>query len=408
MYTTSNIPSHVPPERIFSFDFMRDPRFDVLGDVWEGVEALRNEGAPGMFWSPELGGHWVIQDHELLFEAVRDTEIFSSNNARIWPIIDPGEPQTMAIPISLDPPMHGAYRLPLQVALAPKPIQALEGEIRSLAGELIDAIAPRGECDFFKAVAELLPVTIFMRLLGLPVERLRDFRALVSRWGKRNDPAEFAATKDEILAEVDALIVDHRATPRNDLLGRLLTSLEVDGRPTTNEEIRAYTLLLIVAGLDTVANAIAFGVRYLARNPDIQARLRASPELIPTAVEELLRRHSVVQPSRRVTRDVEWNGISLRKDERVLLLLAGANTDPKSFDRPGEVNLDRDPKPHIVFNAGPHRCIGSHLARLELRVLYEELLKRLPTFKLDPTRSGNMHGTSVFGVDSLPLVWDVA
>jgi cytochrome P450 len=153
---------------------------------------------------------------------------------------------------------------------------------------------------------------------------------------------------------------------------------------------------------------MAYGVRHLARDPALQARLRAHPEEIPAASEELLRRYSVAQIGRRVARDATWHGVELRENDRVILLLSGANTDPGVVDRPLEVDIDRENNAHIAFNVGPHRCLGSHLARMELRTVYRELLARLPAFGPHPARPEKLYGTQIFGVESLPLVWPVA
>jgi cytochrome P450 len=306
----------------------------------------------------------------------------------------------------LDAPAHGVFRRPLQAAFSPASILAIEGRIRSLAAELIDQVADDGECDFFSAVAEPLPVTIFMILMGMPLERLAEFRAIVRRL-LGVDRSHFVTAYAELIAALDEVIAARRAERGDDIISRLLDQ-QVYGRPLTDEELRAYCSLLTIAGLDTVPNAMAYGVRHLARDPALQARLRARPEEIPSASEELLRRYSVAQIGRRVARDVLWNGVQLRENDRVILLLSGANTDPSVVDQPLEVDIDRENNAHIAFNVGPHRCLGSHLARMELRTVYRELLSRLPAFGPHPTRSEKLYGTQIFGVESLPLAWPVS
>jgi cytochrome P450 len=186
----------------------------------------------------------------------------------------------------------------------------------------------------------------------------------------------------------------------------MLWKSEIDGRPTTLEDMENYAVLLFIAGLDTVMNGMGFGVRHLAQDPDLQRTLRADPRRIPVAAEELLRRYTFTVPVRKVHKDVVFEGLHMREGERVMLFLPAADLDPKEFPDSDRLDIQRE-KPHIAFNAGPHRCLGSHLARVELQTLYEQMLERLPEFRLDPLHPPKFHGGPVIGVDSLTLVWDV-
>ncbi|RYD95278.1 MAG: cytochrome P450 [Sphingomonadales bacterium] len=181
---------------------------------------------------------------------------------------------------------------------------------------------------------------------------------------------------------------------------------QIDGRDFTIEELVDYGLLLFIAGLDTVANSLVFGMRHLAGDPALQQRLRADPSRIPDAVEELLRRYGVVTVMRLVTRDADFGGVRLKGGDRVMLMLAAANLDPNSFPDPASFDLDRENKVHVTFNAGPHRCVGSHLARLELRVFYEEWFRRMPDVRLDPDGRPAFRAGLTLALDRLPLLWD--
>jgi cytochrome P450 len=174
----------------------------------------------------------------------------------------------------------------------------------------------------------------------------------------------------------------------------------------TLEVMEDFGVLLFLAGLDTVINAMGHAVRHMAVHPDLQARLRADPSLIPEAVEEMLRRYSFVTLTRRAAHDMEFCGWRLKENDRVFFSLAGAGLDPAHWSAPEVFDLAREDKAHIAFGAGPHRCLGSHLARLELKVLYEELLQRLPTFRLDPERPAAFRAGNVLAVETLPIRWD--
>lgn len=394
---SSVIPAHVPADRVVDFDFYNDRRYAEAGDMHEGFVALRKE-APGLFFTPANGGHWVIVDHELIFDASRNTEVFSSRRMALPPMAD----EPMQIPINLDPPDHTSYRQPLMRAFSPKAMEMLQPRVRELAASLIDKVADQGECDFVTAVAEPLPVLIFMEMMGMPLDRMNEFRVWVHQI--LTGAPERMEAYGNVAQLMAGLIAERQAERRDDLISRLIDT-EIDGRPTSFEELQGYCLLLFIAGLDTVANGMAFAVRHLARDLPLQERLRADPSLISEAAEEMLRRYTFTLPARIVAEDAEFAGVAFKKDDRVLLLLPGADLDPAAFPDPTTFDLDRENKTHIAFNTGPHRCVGSHLARIELRILYEEWLKRIPTFRADPDKSERWQGGHVLSVAALPLVW---
>jgi cytochrome P450 len=244
-------------------------------------------------------------------------------------------------------------------------------------------------------------------MMGLPQERLAEFRQLVRKVLAPGglDPMEGAARMRMVADAIDDVILARKEAPRDDLIS-LLWAAEIDGQPMSLEIMEDFAVLLFIAGLDTVINGIGFGVRHLAADPDFQTRLRADPSLIPAAVEELLRRYSFVVPARRIAGDTEFFGWPLKKDERMMFYLPGADLDGSHFPAPERFELDREAQTHIAFGAGPHRCLGSHLARLELQVLYDELLKRLPTFRPDPDAPARFHAGNIIALDALPIRWD--
>lgn len=395
-------PAHVPPERVVDYDVYRGAFPDTVSDLHEGLHRLAETHGRGIFWTPHNGGHWFINDFELLFEAARQPELFSSTQMTIPPV--PEEPRL--IPLFLDPPEHGLFRAPLMRQFTPGKMAAMEAGIRAFTNALIDAVEPAGRCEFVEAIAEPLPIKIFMRIMGMPLDRLREFRNWILDMLSPDDDRR-ARSYANIAGLMDALIRERQAAPRDDLISHLLT-LEIGDRPITYDEVQAYCLLLFAAGLDTVANALAFGMQFLASRPDLQARLSADPALIPEAVEELLRKFGVPMPARTAARDFRFGGAEIRKGERVMLMLPACNLDPKVFPDPWAFDLDRKNKTHVAFNVGPHRCIGSHLARIELRVFWEEWLRRIPSFRLDPERPASYRAGLTLAVQELGIAWGPA
>jgi len=393
------VPSHVPASRVYDFDFHSDPLYAEKGDVHDAFLHLLNT-APGMFWTPRNGGHWVILEYNLISEAMRTPEIFSSLSQAIPPM----PVEIVMPPISLDPPDHAKFRAPLNKAFSPKSMLELAGDIRELAAELIDKIAADGQCDFVSAISEPLPVLIFMKLMGMPTDRLAEFRVWVHQTLSNTPEREVAYGK---VAQCMAELIDARIKePQNDLISRLI-EFEIDGEKLSRDLLLGYCQLLFIAGLDTVVNGMSLAIRHMARNPELQEQLRADPSRIQDAVEEMLRRYPIAMPSRRVAQDVEWNGIALRTDDRVLMAMPAAHLDPKAFPDPQQYALCRENVAHIVFGTGVHRCAGSHLARIELQILYDEWLKRIPSFRMDPDKRERFHAANVISIDYLPIVWNV-
>lgn len=404
-------PDHIPPEAVYDFDMRHDPA--LLADPHERVRELLRD-APPVFWTPRNGGRWIAIGHQEVFQASRDPENFSSglmpreqmmSMMAMMPKDMPRIPQ--ATPITMDPPEHGKFRGPLQKTFSPRAAIARIDEIRALADALIDKVADQGHCDFIPAIAEPLPVTVFLGMMGLPIERLPEFRDLVHEFleNTTGDLMKGAALSRKVADAMLGDILARREDPKDDIIS-LLWATEIDGEPMTLELMEDYAVLLFIAGLDTVINGMGFGIRHLAMHPQLQEQLRADPELITEAAEELLRRYTFTIPMRRVANDTELGGFRLKAGEWLALYLPGADLDPREFDNPEDFDLARENKVHIAFGAGVHRCLGAHLARVELQVLYQQMLKRLPPFRLDPDRPARFHSGNIIAFDSLPIRWD--
>jgi len=388
------IPAHVPRSRVFDFDMVNDPLLQP--DPHAGVLRL-GQLAPAIFFTPRYGGHWVVQSHDAVFHVVHDTDTFSSS-------LGGGRPM---LPISVDPPLHRDYRSVLLQAFSPKNVNAMLPAIRAMTIDLIDRVVGAGRCEFVGDLAEPLPVGIFMRMLGLPLEQMAEVRRSIIAALAEGDPVRRNALFEEQLETFLNPIIEARMARReDDMISRILDARLGDRHPTF-DEVQRYLLLLTNAGLDTVTNAMSFGMLHLARDHDLQRRVRADPGIINALVEEFLRRYPVSSVLRTVAREAEYGGVQFRPGDRVHVLVPGANLDPEVFPEPERIILGREAPP-VTFGTGIHRCLGSHLARLELRNVLVEWFARVPPFALDPDEPPAMHAGLVYTVDRLPLVWPAA
>ena len=404
-------PDHIPEALVYDFDYLADP--DVVKNAHERALEIVRE-APPIFWTPRHGGHWVLKGYNAVFEGQRDTARFSNSPMTFdqMQALNANLPDDKKLffsaPISFDPPQHAVYRGPLLAAFSPKAIAALKDDIRALAAELIESIKPAGKCEFMMAVAEPLPVTIFLRIFGLPSERQREYRDIVKEYFLATDlsPEASQARARQVADVLHDTIMDRKENPQGDLIS-MLWQAEFNGQTATLYDMENYCVMLFIAGLDTVMNGMGLGVCHLANNLEFQQRLRANPAEVPAATEELLRRYTFTLPVRFAREDVEFQGVQFKKGEMALVFLPGADLDPTVFTDPEQFIMGREDVTHIAFGAGPHRCLGSHLARIELNILYEEMLSRLPEFRIDPDNPTYYHGGFVWGPEKLHLVWDI-
>jgi hypothetical protein len=338
--------------------------------------------------SDRFGGVWLPTRHADVAEIAHDTEHFSSEGVIVTGWKPEGlAPVGYAPPITSDPPFHATARRLLLPAFSPKEIARWEPAAREACRELLDDLLA-GDGDVVDAAAQYaqhIPVRVIAEMLGVPREDGDRFRVFIHRImetpGEGIEGLVYEDTLDWYLTRV---IDDHRATPRDDLIGFLLNA-EMDGRPLSTEHIRGTIGLLLIAGIDTTWSAIGASLWHLAGHPDDRERICRDPSVLPFAVEELLRFYAPVTMARIVAEDVELGGECLRPRDWVLVPFPAANRDPDAFERAGEFVVDRARNRHVTFGLGVHRCLGSNLARMELRVAVEEWLARVPDFELaDP------------------------
>jgi cytochrome P450 len=358
-------------------------------------------------WSDKYTGYWVITGYEQAHYAMHHYDQFHRFPSASVPAYPRERPM---LPIEVDPPIHSKYRSLLAPVFAPPRIAALEPRIREVTTSLIDAFIDNGECEFIAEFADPLPITIFTEMLGLPTEEWPRFRTWKNTiMHTAHDDPDGAGGRAQAVKDVQAylaeLLEDRKRQRQDDILSVLLDST-VEGEKLTDQEVLDITDLLFLAGLDTVAASFGLHFLFLAQHPEHWAQLQENPALIPQAVEEMLRYESLVTGGYTVAEDFEFYGRQLKKGDRAVVSTVAADRDPREFTNPEVVDFERSPNRHLAFGAGPHRCVGSHLARLEMKVGYEELLRRLPEFRLAPGGTVTRHGSSVQGIDHLPLVWD--
>jgi cytochrome P450 len=303
---------------------------------------------------------------------------------------DPPAPVGLAPPITSDPPFHAMARRLLLPAFSPKAIDALEPFTRQLCKELLDAMDGRSEVDAAVDYAQHIPLRVIVRMLGFPQEDADVFRRFIRMVLEDVDQTaeeRRAQIEDRELDEyVDARIAEHLAGPQDDLTTFLLEA-ELDGNKLAPEHVRGTMVLLMIAGIDTTWSAIGASLWHLAQHPADRQRLATEPDVMATAVEELLRAYAPVTMARLVAKDFEFQGQQLRQGDWLLLPFPAANRDPEFFPDANEVHIDRVENRHAAFGLGIHRCIGSNLARMELRIALEEWMKRYPDFELtDPAK----------------------
>nr|WP_047169519.1 cytochrome P450 [Sphingomonas sp. Y57] len=398
--TLAERPSHVPADRVVDFDVFSPP--GVEKDFQDAWAALQVSGAPDIIWTPRYGGHWVPTRGRVIAAMFRDHERFSSRVPQVPK--DQGELYEF-IPQTLDPPRHRPYRNLLNDSFSPKAILRMEDRVRRLAIDLIEGFRAKGRCNFVRDYAEILPIHIFLSIVDLPIA---DAPYLLNLANQINRP-DGSMTLEEALTNfrdyLGVWIDKRRGGEGRDLLTKLVNS-EVEGRPLSRDEVLRMTNIVLLAGLDTVVNFLGFMMLFLARNPEHRRKLTRDPGLIPAAVDEFVRRFPVVLIGREVTRDMDYEGVTFKKGEMVMIPTMLHGLDDR--ENPGAPTVDyrREKSEHSTFGGGVHRCAGSFLARAEIRVTLEEWLSRIPEFHIEEGAEIRHNGGLVGGIQELPLVWD--
>jgi cytochrome P450 len=395
------IPENVPPELVIDFDFFK---VEEMGfeDVQLAWATLHN--GPDIVWTPHNGGHWIATRAEDIEEMQIDHEHFSHRQFTI----PRNEIDQYALPLGLDPPVHTPFRRSIMPVFQPRNIKKLEAVARDTARELVAKIAPRGKCEFIEEFAKVLPINVFLGMVDLPFEH----REFLLPWAEIMVRSPDAAARDEVFVNMQQYLtpyIDARmANPGDDVISLVINS-DVGGRKPTREEVFGMSTLLLFGGLDTVASQLGFIAHYLARNPDQQRELVEHPEIHAKATEELLRRYSLPNTARVLTKDYVYKGLQFRKNDLIQMPKSLYGMDDRKNRDPLTVDFYRKPSEvkHAAFGGGVHVCPGAVLARREIMVFMDEWLPKIRNFRLQADKSAVIKSGPVNGVTELHLEWDV-
>lgn len=397
-------PSLRPP-----VDLLDQAAYQAGGPPHAAFARLRRE-CP-VYWNPfGDGGCWAILKYKDVFDVSLDTKTFSAAARGV--ILRDWNPDDYEVQkdllINLDPPAHTKRRRLVSLGFSGKMIRNLEAHVRQVTTEILDEVAPQGACDFVDAISAELPLQVIVEMVGVPKEDRRKVLDWSNKMIGFDDP-EYGGVPEvgqmaaaELFMYANELAEERERHPKDDLVS-LLMRAEVDGERLTRTEFSSFFMLLLVAGNETTRNLISGGMLALIEHPAERARLMADRSLLPSAIEEMLRWVAPVNVFRRTaTRDAVVRGQPIRAGEQVVLFYASANRDEDVFRNPEVFDITRAPNDHLAFGIGPHFCLGANLARLEIRVMFEELLRRLPDVELagEPER---LRSYFINGIKRMPI-----
>ena len=392
-----NIPAHVPRELVREFDY----RKEMVGLEDSYLEFSKLHQNPDIFYTPCQGGHWVATryvDQEYIFKTAAE---FSSDSA----LIPKGARPLRLLPLESDPPLHSDYRAIMQPFFLPDRIAKLEKKVSELTTSLIDNVYAKGECEFVSDFAMRLPIGIFMRLVDLPYSDTDQLIPMADGFFHGATPEIQHSSTAQMVGYVAQKLEERKANPGDDLLSALLLGKVEGGRDMTQPEILGNAIVLLLGGLDTVASTLGLIAMFLAKNEKHRHELIAHPEITNIALEEIMRRHQIGSLARSVKRDMVYKGVTLKEGDMILLPTVAAGIDETRFPDAFKVDFARADKKHLAFGFGPHACIGSWLARTELRCFVNEWLKRIPDFSIKPGFMPRYTCGVTHALYSLPLEW---
>jgi cytochrome P450 len=399
--TTSNGPAEAITDEWVTRHF--DPLSPALGRDFHPTLARARSLCPVARSDAHENGFWVLTRYEDVLKVAQDWQAFSSELGITVPA---PAVQTKILPVTVDPPLQRVFKRLVNAEFTPVKIAPWEAPTRVLVNRLIDGFIERGECDFMTEFARPLPgLAFFEQALHAPAADLEQ----VNHWATQASLSHLPEARDGLmkLAGWIARFVEQRRAdgPRGDVVDAVMNA-QIEGRPITPQEMIGTIHLLILGGLETTAGVLGAVMMRFCGHPEIPALLRAQPELIPNAVEELLRLDgSFICIGRTARHDTEIDGHQVKAGERVIMYWASANRDAGEFDAPDTFDPGRERNRHIAFGAGPHRCVGSNLARMNLRVAIEEVVGRMTDFKLKPGADIDFHSTFNRAPLSVPITF---
>ena len=391
--TSETQPSAEQLARTFSLyneEHMQDPH-----RIWDTLRAR----CP-VAHSDELDGFWMLTKYEDVRAALLDHRVFSNKEVMV-PRNRLGDDLGERPPITLDPPKHTAFRQLLLPGFAPAQVRKLEPALRETCRNAIAEIAG-DTCDVADDYAKKIPPELICTMMGVSVDIAPQFAQWAKELNEAPDIQDAFAAGAALAQWMAGEVAEHAGKPGDDLI-TLLARSEFDGQRLSPEELIGSLVLIMLGGMDTAWSVISSMLWHLAQHPGDRRRLAGDPSLIPTAIEEFLRFYAPLNLARITTTSTAVNGVEIGEDESVLMCYGSANRDAEAFDRPDEVVIDRYPNKHMAFGLGPHRCIGSNIARLELKVALEEWLAAFPEFSLADPEAVHWTLGQVWGPQTVPI-----
>lgn len=394
-----SIPAHVDPALVVDFDHMDPPGMES-GDIHRALGRLHQ--GPDVVWTPHHGGYWIATRAEDIKWIQESWELFSAQEKGV-----PRGRMPKMPPITSDPPEHTRYRAVFNPHFTPKRVkEQYEPAARAVMSDLIERLRPLGSCEAVSAFATVAPIRVFFDIVDLPLDRRDEFLGWGHDFSRSPDPQVRLGAHQAIIAYLGELLEQRYREPGKDVFTSI-SQWRDNPRFVSLAELTGMAQLLFLGGQDTVAASMAFALWRLAERPDLQQRLKDDSAIIPAAVEELLRRHALSSTARLIMRDIDHKGAAMKAGELIMVLGPLSGVDPRWYDDPYAIDFDRGPVHYNSLGNGPHKCVGQHLARMEMRVMLEEWSRTMPIVQLDP------HGPApasypggVIGMHHLHLAWD--
>jgi cholest-4-en-3-one 26-monooxygenase len=393
---------------------LHDPATYARGFPYEVFRELRDADPVSHHDHPAWEhGYWAVTRHADVQRVSRDWNGFRNAPNPFLPDRDDigDDAGSSLLMISLDPPEHTKLRKLISSGFTPRRINDLAARVKERVDSVIDSVAGRGECDLVRDVALWLPLHAIADLVGVPEgdrKQVFEWTELTFGFDADTTPEERGEAAQSMFAYADAMCAQRADDPRDDLMSVLLHA-EVEGERLTQMQLAVFFMLLQNAGSETTRNLITTGTLSLLERPDDLARLRDDAELLPVAIEELLRHATPVMSFTRVaTKDSEVGGQAVAEGDHVLMVYASANRDERAFERPDDIDITREPNDHVAFGAGgPHFCLGSHLARLEAKLMFEAILTRFEGLEVtaDPASLPRVNSNLIDGLAEMPVRW---
>ena len=395
-------PDHVPKNLVYPYPYIlgattKLPPHRFIPEI--------HANAPEVFWAERvyngIRGAWVPRKLEHLHQVYNDNEHFCARDFAPFSKLL-GEDWYL-VPAEADPPIHATLRTMVNPVFTPKRMAKLEEKIRQYARDYILAFRDKGGCEFMAEFAFEFPIKVFLELMGLPQERMKEFLEWEHKLLHTPDLQEVTNGTRAVVDYLREQIEDRKKNPRDDLIS-FGVGVDKDGRHLSENELLGFCFNLFIGGLDTVSTNIAWQFWHLAQHPEDQQRLRDNPKLIPGAIDEMMRRYAAVSTSRECVKETTIGDVTVKPGDKVLLPTYLAGLDPEAYEDPQHVDLERGAR-HVSFGYGPHLCIGMHLARREMRIALEEFLTLVPEFSIAPDAEISYFLAAIMQPIELPLAW---